>query len=47
MLAVNYRPETMTSVMREYERKLGITITFSVEPEPLGTGIYMYMTTNG
>ena len=38
VLAVNYRPETMTAVMREYEKKLGVNITFSVESEPLGTG---------
>lgn len=41
VLAVNYRPETMTAVMKEYEKKLGIKITFSVESEPLGTGTIM------
>lgn len=38
VLAVNYRPDTMVAHMREYEKKLGIKITFSVETEPLGTG---------
>lgn len=37
VLAVNYRPETMVAHMKEYEAKLGITISFSVETEPLGT----------
>jgi mannose-1-phosphate guanylyltransferase len=37
VLAVNYRPETMVSYMKEYETKLGIKISFSVETEPLGT----------
>ena len=37
VLAVNYRPEMMVTVMREYEQKLGIKIAFSVETEPLGT----------
>lgn len=37
VLAVNYRPEMMVNAMKEYEDKLGITITFSVESEPLGT----------
>lgn len=37
VLAVNYRPEIMQSMMKEYEQKLGIRITFSVENEPLGT----------
>lgn len=37
VLAVNYRPEMMVSAMKEYEQKLGITVTFSVESEPLGT----------
>ena len=34
VLAVNYRPEMMVSAMKEYEEKLGITVTFSVESEP-------------
>lgn len=37
VLAVNYRPEIMQARMKEYEEKLGIKITFSVETEPLGT----------
>ncbi|GAA5948266.1 hypothetical protein JCM3765_001343 [Sporobolomyces pararoseus] len=37
VLAVNYRPEVMISVLKQYEEKYNITITFSVETEPLGT----------
>ncbi|BGP72619.1 mannose-1-phosphate guanyltransferase [Rhodotorula toruloides] len=37
VLAVNYRPEVMISVLKQYEEKYNITITFSVENEPLGT----------
>ena len=37
VLAVNYRPETMVSIMKQYETTLGVHITFSVETEPLGT----------
>jgi mannose-1-phosphate guanylyltransferase len=37
VLAVNYRPEIMQSTMKEFEEKLGVRITFSVESEPLGT----------
>lgn len=37
VLAVNYRPEIMQATMKEYEEKLGVRITFSVENEPLGT----------
>lgn len=37
VLAVNYRPEIMQATMKEYEEKLGVRITFSVESEPLGT----------
>lgn len=37
VLAVNYRPEIMKSAMKEFEEILGISITFSVESEPLGT----------
>ncbi len=37
VLAVNYRPEVMVAHMKEYEDKLGIKISFSVETEPLGT----------
>ena len=38
VLAVNYRPEVMVSVLKKSEEEFGITITFSVETEPLGTG---------
>ena len=38
VLAVNYRPQVMEAVLKEYEEKYGISITFSVESEPLGTG---------
>ncbi|KAJ2336688.1 mannose-1-phosphate guanyltransferase [Coemansia sp. RSA 2681] len=37
VLAVNYKPEVMVAVLKKYEAKFGITITFSVEKEPLGT----------
>ncbi|ORY31240.1 nucleotide-diphospho-sugar transferase [Naematelia encephala] len=37
VLAVNYRPEVMVSVLKKTEEELGITITFSVENEPLDT----------
>ncbi|GAA5839230.1 hypothetical protein JCM11251_006013 [Rhodosporidiobolus azoricus] len=37
VLAVNYRPEVMIQVLKQYEEKYNITITFSVETEPLGT----------
>ncbi|GEM09943.1 mannose-1-phosphate guanylyltransferase [Rhodotorula toruloides] len=37
VLAVNYRPEVMISVLKQYEEKYNINITFSVENEPLGT----------
>ncbi|KAJ3079381.1 mannose-1-phosphate guanyltransferase [Quaeritorhiza haematococci] len=37
VLAVNYRPEVMVNFMKKYEEEFGITITFSVESEPLGT----------
>ena len=38
VLAVNYRPEVMVSVLKKTEDEFGIKITFSVETEPLGTG---------
>jgi mannose-1-phosphate guanylyltransferase len=38
VLAVNYRPEVMVSVLKDTEEKYGIRITFSVETEPLDTG---------
>lgn len=38
VLAVNYRPEVMVSLLSKCEEEYGIKITFSVESEPLGTG---------
>lgn len=40
VLAVNYRPEVMVSVLKKTEEEYGITINFSVETEPLGTGAF-------
>ena len=37
VLAVNYRPEAMQSFVDSYAKQLGVTITFSIESEPLGT----------
>lgn len=37
VLAVNYQPEVMLSAMHQVEEKYGVKITFSIEPEPLGT----------
>ncbi|CAG8489109.1 3400_t:CDS:2 [Paraglomus brasilianum] len=37
VLAVNYRPEIMVSILKKYEEQYKVTITFSVENEPLGT----------
>ncbi|OWM70023.1 hypothetical protein CDL15_Pgr025872 [Punica granatum] len=37
VLAINYQPEVMLNFLKEYETKLGITITCSQETEPLGT----------
>jgi len=37
VLAVNYQPELMSACMRDWERKLGVKITYSQESEPLGT----------
>ncbi|CAZ84588.1 unnamed protein product [Tuber melanosporum] len=37
VLAVNYRPDVMISVLKKYEEQYGVTITFSIESEPLGT----------
>jgi len=36
-LAVNYQPEAMYVVMKEWESKLNVKITYSIESEPLGT----------
>lgn len=38
VLAVNYRPEVMVAMLKKTEEEYGITINFSVETEPLGTG---------
>ena len=37
VLAVNYRPDDMTRALKKYEEMYNISITFSVEAEPLGT----------
>jgi len=37
VLAVNYRPQLMSSYLQPYESKLGIKISYSHETEPLGT----------
>ncbi|RVW49325.1 Mannose-1-phosphate guanylyltransferase 1 [Vitis vinifera] len=37
VLAINYQPEVMLNFLKEFEAKLGITITCSQETEPLGT----------
>lgn len=37
ILAVNYRPQLMSSYLGPYEAKLGIKISYSQETEPLGT----------
>uniref|UniRef100_A0A0D9V7R8 mannose-1-phosphate guanylyltransferase n=1 Tax=Leersia perrieri TaxID=77586 RepID=A0A0D9V7R8_9ORYZ len=37
VLAINYRPEVMLNFLKDFEDKLGITITCSQETEPLGT----------
>jgi len=37
VLAVNYQPELMSACMDEWGTKLGVKITYSREPEPLGT----------
>jgi mannose-1-phosphate guanylyltransferase len=37
VLAVNYRPEAMTSALKRYEEDYGIKIHISIESEPLGT----------
>lgn len=46
VLAVNYRPEVMVSVLKKSEEEFGIAITFSVETEPLGTGTYTSLVTS-
>lgn len=37
VLAVNYRPQLMSSYLQPYESKLGVKISYSHETEPLGT----------
>lgn len=37
VLAVNYQPELMSACMTQWEKKLGIKISYSQETEPLGT----------
>ncbi|BFZ60656.1 mannose-1-phosphate guanyltransferase [Saitoella coloradoensis] len=37
VLAVNYRPEIMVAALKKFEEEYNVTITFSVETEPLGT----------
>ncbi|XP_042480759.1 mannose-1-phosphate guanylyltransferase 1-like isoform X1 [Macadamia integrifolia] len=37
ILAINYQPQVMRSVLEEFEMKVGIKITCSQETEPLGT----------
>lgn len=37
VLAVNYKPEVMVGALKQYEEEYGVSITFSVEEEPLGT----------
>lgn len=39
VLAVNYRPEAMVEFMKKYEEEFNVKIHFSVENEPLDTGI--------
>ena len=38
VLAVNYQPEAMVNAMQQMEERFHVKITFSIEPEPLGTG---------
>jgi mannose-1-phosphate guanylyltransferase len=37
VLAVNYRPEVMSAILKPWEEKLGVKIEYSREDEPLGT----------
>ncbi|KAJ0984035.1 hypothetical protein J5N97_002391 [Dioscorea zingiberensis] len=37
VLAINYQPESMLNFLEEFETKIGIKITCSQEPVPLGT----------
>ena len=41
VLAVNYRPEVMVSTLKKYEEEeYGVSITFSVEEEPLAPPVH-------
>lgn len=42
VLAVNYRPEVMSELLKPWEEKLGVKIEYSREEEPLGTGEYLF-----
>jgi len=37
VLAVNYKPEVMTAILKPWESQIGIKIVYSHEQEPLGT----------
>eukprot|EP01125_Pyxidicula_operculata_P000511 TRINITY_DN10522_c0_g1_i1.p1 TRINITY_DN10522_c0_g1~~TRINITY_DN10522_c0_g1_i1.p1 ORF type:complete len:360 (+),score=56.66 TRINITY_DN10522_c0_g1_i1:30-1109(+) len=37
ILAVNYKPEIMSAILKPWESKLGVKIVYSHEEEPLGT----------
>jgi len=37
ILAVNYQPQSMSKCLEQYEKELGIKISYSHETEPLGT----------
>jgi len=37
ILAVNYKPEVMSAILKPWESKLGVKIVYSHEQEPLGT----------
>jgi NDP-sugar pyrophosphorylase family protein len=40
VLAVNYQPDVMVNAMAKVEEQFNVKIHFSIEPEPLGTGMY-------
>ncbi|KAJ3203094.1 mannose-1-phosphate guanyltransferase [Entophlyctis luteolus] len=39
ILAVNYQPDVMVEAMTKVEEEYGVKVHFSIEPEPLGTGL--------
>lgn len=41
VLAVNYQPEVMADAMKKVQEQFGVKITFSIEDEPLGTGMFI------